>query len=576
MPIGASRPSIHDALIVGSGINSLTCGALLARHGWSVRVLERNDYLGGAVKTAELSAPGFLHDVFSGWHSAWVTGRAHAVLGAELAARGLEYVNTELPTASVFPDGTAVCVLRSPEETAAEFDRHAAGDGDAWVAFLRSQAHTGAIARHLSQRELTGLSASAIVAGAWRRLGTAGLLEVSAGMVETSRDWLCRTFTSEYVRGTLAPWSLHAGLGPDSAGSAFATQLLALGKQRAGSPIPRGGGTQLVDALAGLIADHGGKLEVDRDVEQVIIQGSQARGVRLADGELAIARRAVICNVTPTQLYGRLVRDPPADALVAARRYRYGLAGMQIHYALSEPARWSGDERLNGTAVIHVTGGVEAISKAVNEARRGLLPEEPTVVVGQPLTIDPSRAPAGAGMLWVQLAELPWRVRGDAAGSIDVGDGTWTESLRERLVQRVHELLRHHITNLDSATFARTALSPVDLQAANVNLLHGDPYSGATTLDQSLFWRPSARNPGHRTAIDRLWHIGASSHPGPGLAGTSGFLVASTLIGGTLSPRRLASTAGLAFARTRATRDNAWLGCERSSGSDPTAREHPR
>jgi phytoene dehydrogenase-like protein len=549
MPSGASRPSVHDAVIVGRGINSLTCGALLARHGWNVRVLERNDYLGGAVKTAELSAPGFLHDVFSGWHSAWLTGRAHAVLGAELAARGLRYVNTECPTASVFPDGTAVFVLRSSEETGAEFERHAAGDGDAWLAFVGGHARTGALARDLSQRELTGLSASAIVARAWQRFGTVGLLEVSAGMVETSRDWLNRTFSSEYVRGALAPWSLHAGLGPDCAGSAFATQLLTLGKQRAGSPIPRGGGAQLVETLAGLIAERGGTLEVDRDVERVVVHGSQASGVRLAAGEVVIARRAVICNVTPTQLHGRLLRHPPANALVAARRYRYGLASMQIHYALSEPARWRGDDRLNGTAVIHATSGVDGISKAVNEARRGLLPELPTVVVGQPLTVDASRAPAGAGMLWVQLLELPWHVRGDAGGSIDVGDGTWTEALRERFAERVHDLLRRHITNLDSATLARTTLSPADLQSANLNLHHGDPYSGATTLDQSLLWRPSASIPGHRTAVDRLWHIGASSHPGPGVSGTSGFLVANRLIGRTLSARRLARTTGAAVAR---------------------------
>ena len=179
--------------------------------------------------------------------------------------------------------------------------------------------------------------------------------------------------------------------------------------------------------------------------------------------------------------------------------------------------------------MIHVTGGLDAISKAVNEAQRGLLPAEPTIVVGQPLTVDPSRAPAGAGMLWVQLAELPWRVRGDAAGTLDVGDGTWTESLRERYAQRVHEQLRRHIANLDSATLARTALSPADLQAANINLVRGDPYSGSTTIDQSLFLRPFARNAGHRTGIDRLWHIGASSHPGPGLSGMSGFLAAGAL-----------------------------------------------
>ena len=92
-----------DAVIVGSGVNSLACAALLARSGWSVCVLERNDWLGGAIKTAQITEPGFDHDVFSAWHPLWVGGAAHALLGDDLAARGLEYLNTELPTAPSSP-----------------------------------------------------------------------------------------------------------------------------------------------------------------------------------------------------------------------------------------------------------------------------------------------------------------------------------------------------------------------------------------------------------------------------------------------------------------------------------------
>src|SRR6266404_3498012 len=115
---GAERPvpacmAEYDAVIVGSGVNSLACGALLARAGWSVCVLERNDWLGGAIHTAELTEPGFRHDVFSAWHPLWVSGAAHAQLGDDLAARGLEYLNTDLPTATAFPDGGASFLLRN-------------------------------------------------------------------------------------------------------------------------------------------------------------------------------------------------------------------------------------------------------------------------------------------------------------------------------------------------------------------------------------------------------------------------------------------------------------------------------
>ncbi|TML50784.1 MAG: FAD-dependent oxidoreductase, partial [Actinobacteria bacterium] len=99
--------SRHDAVIVGSGINSLACAALLARAGWNVCVLERSGHLGGAIQTAELTEPGFHHDVFSAWHPLWVGGAAHAELGDELAARGLEYLNTDYASATLYPDGEA-------------------------------------------------------------------------------------------------------------------------------------------------------------------------------------------------------------------------------------------------------------------------------------------------------------------------------------------------------------------------------------------------------------------------------------------------------------------------------------
>ena len=119
---GSSHVAEHDAVIVGSGINSLACAALLARAGWDVCVLEREQELGGAIKTAELTQPGFVHDVFSAWHPLWVGGAAHAELGDELAARGLEYLNTELPTATAFPDGGSAFLSTSSEANAAELE----------------------------------------------------------------------------------------------------------------------------------------------------------------------------------------------------------------------------------------------------------------------------------------------------------------------------------------------------------------------------------------------------------------------------------------------------------------------
>jgi phytoene dehydrogenase-like protein len=528
----------HDAVIIGSGINSLACAALLARAGWDVCVLERSAHLGGAIQTAELTEPGYHHDVFSAWHPLWVGGAAHAELADDLGARGLEYLNTEHPTATLYPDGEAAFLLRTADGNAAELDRHAQGDGDAWRRALDDFLPNADLAFAVLGTELWSKDGLALGLKAYRRLGRRGLVAFTGNVLSSSRDWLTGTFDSERAHGLLAPWVLHTGLGPDAAASGFMTQVIAVAIQEGGMPIPRGGGDRLVEALVRLIRDHGGACEVDRHVERIVVRDAEATGVRLADGADVTAARAVIANVTPTQLYDRLLAGAVTPHVAErARRFRYGRSEMQIHFALSEPARWDGDERLGQTAIVHLTPGLDGVSRAVNEAERGLLPAEATVVVGQPLTMDGSRAPNGAGLLWIQLQELPWQVKGDAAGEIDVGDGNWTEELSERYADRIQARIAAHVPNLESVLRKRVVLSPADLEAANINLVHGDPYSGALALDQNLLWRPFPANPGHGTPVRRLWHIGASTHPGPGLGAGSGTLVAKRLLEPTVLER---------------------------------------
>jgi phytoene dehydrogenase-like protein len=531
----------YDAVIVGSGVNSLACGALLARGGWRVCVLERNDWLGGAIHTAELTQPGFVHDVLSAWHPLWVGGAAHAELGDELAHQGLEYLNTELPTATAFPDGEAAFLLRDAEGNTREL-------GPEWPGVLERFFPNADLAFGLLGTELWSTSGLAIGARALRRLGRDGSAAFVGEVLQSSRDWLQQTFASERAHGVLAPWVLHTGLGPDAAVSGFMTQVIAVAVQEGGMPVPRGGGAKLADALVQVIRGHGGTCETGIDVERVLVRSGGAVGVRTSRGDTVTADRAVIANVTPTQLYERLLDDVDVPAPVAegARRFRYGRSEMQIHFALSEPARWLGDERLNRTAIVHVTPGLDGVSRAVNEAERGLLPAEATVVVGQPLTLDPSRAPEGRGLLWVQLQELPWRVKGDAAGEVDVGEGVWSERLREQYANRIQARLAKHIPNLESSVLDRVVLSPADIEKLNVNLRHGDPYGGALSLDQNFLWRPFPARPGHRTPVERLWHIGASTWPGPGLGAGSGTLVAHALLRPPAPRRALAKARSLA------------------------------
>ncbi|MBI4444497.1 MAG: NAD(P)/FAD-dependent oxidoreductase [Acidobacteria bacterium] len=522
----------YDALFVGSGINSLVGAALLAKAGWKVCVLERNSWLGGNIRTEEITVPGYTHDVLSGWHPLFTGSAGYGELKEDLHARGLEYLNTQYPTGAIVGE-TPVFLSTLQEANVQEFERHHGGDGKAWEQAIASFLAKADIAFGMLGTELWSSDGLKLLIKAVRKLGKRGSLEFGGELLSSCRHWLTENFQSPAVHGLLAPWVLHTGLGPDNAGSGYMTQVIAAALQLGGMPVPRGGGARLVDALVRLVRDYGGTLETDIDVEQVLVSGGRAYAVRTNGGSIIAARRAVVCCVTPTQLYLRLLHGSTLPDWVQerARNYRYGRADMQIHMALSERPKWlGGDERFLKTAIVHITSGLNGVSRAVNQAERGLLPAESTIAVGQPMAVDPSRGPAEGWIIWIQLQELPPRPEGDAAGEIDTGDGTWTESLRERYADRIVERLGKFIPNLQGATLKRVVVSPADLQAANVNLVGGDPYAGSCSLDQFFLWRPFRGMPHHRTPIASLFHIGASTHPGPGLHGASGFMVAKQLL----------------------------------------------
>jgi phytoene dehydrogenase-like protein len=154
----------------------------------------------------------------------------------------------------------------------------------------------------------------------------------------------------------------------------------------------------------------------------------------------------------------------------------------------------------------------------------------PTICVGQPQALDPSRCPEGKSILWLQLPEAPRHIKGDAAGTLRApADGRWTDALREAYADRAEAILASHIDGFKDSVIARRAYSPADLEAMNINLVGGDPYGGSSTIDQSFLWRPFKTSRNHETGVKGLYHIGASTHPGAGLGGGSGFLLAGRL-----------------------------------------------
>jgi len=423
------------------------------------------------------------------------------------------------------------------------------GDGAAWERQFNAFMANADLSFGILSTELWSGAGLSLGRKAFRRLGRRGLLEFAGNTLVSCRDWVSETFESEAAHGVLAPWVLHTGLGPDQATSGFMTQVIGAALQLGGMPVPVGGGVRLVDALVGIVTDAGGEVRLETDVRRILVANGRATGVRMGDGEVVAAHRAVVANVTPTQLYGELLGDSevPAGVVKAAAQFRYGRAEMQIHLALDEPPRWKGPEadRLGRCPVVHVTPGLDGVSRAVNEAERGLLLAEPTIVCGQPIALDPSRAPSGKSLLWIQLQELPTgKVKGDAAGELDTRDGTWTEDLREAYADRIVARLGESIEDLAASTLKRVVISPADLEALNMNLVGGDIYGGSCALDQNLLWRPIAETPGHETEVAGLWHIGASTHPGPGLGAGSGYLVAKALTRPPIAQRLFAKLPG--------------------------------
>ena len=520
-----------DYVIVGSGINALVAAALLGRKGRKVLLLERNDRIGGCIRTEEITAPGFVHDVMATTFVLFLTSPAYAELGPELEKRGLAFAHTPTPTAVLLPDGRHAVLAMDRKANVAAFDKLADGDGARFAADIDRVGADAPFLFALLGGSLWSRAMLKIVAReVWRR-GLRELADFFGEALGTARGWLETRYQSEVVRALFAPWVLHTGLGPESAYSGQMGKVIAFALEAAGAPIAKGGARSALTAFARLIHDQGGEILLDADVERILIGGKGARGVRLASGKEIEAAQGVICSVTPTQLYGRLLADArlPGQVIQALAQYRYGKGNMQIHYALKTPPKWKAAE-LGAVALIHLTPGLDGVSKAANEAERGMLPSTPTVCVGQPAALDPSRCPPGHAILWLQLPEAPRVIKGDAAGEIAApADGSWTEAVREKFADRVEAILAAHIEDFRDSVIARKTYSPSDLEALNVNLVGGDPYGGFCGIDQFFLWRPFHSTVNHATPVARLHHIGASTHPGPGLGGGSGYLLAKSL-----------------------------------------------
>ncbi|MFI9202229.1 phytoene desaturase family protein [Streptomyces sp. NPDC053048] len=520
----------YDAIVVGSGHNALVTAAYLARAGWGVLVLEGNDRPGGLVRTDELTVPGFLHDTYSSAHPLFTSGPAYAELGPELTGLGLTYRDSRYCTGVSMPDGRTAVLSTNTEENIAEAERLAPGDGAALAVLLRDFEPYAGPVFGLFAADLSSPASARVIHDLMHEDGHYSTF--AQLFLRTARDLLEHRFSSPVMHGLLAPWALHLGRGPDEANSAFWTVLVLLAVTSAGMPTPEGGSERLARTLVALVERHGGRVETGRWVDRVLVREGRATGVRTADGEVLHAGRAVIASVNPDQLYLELLADAdaevPPELRRQAREYRYGRGCVQIHLALDRPPRFA-DERLARTGQLHLTGGLDALSRSVNEATRGLLPGEPTISFDAPSTADPTRCPPGAAVARLQILDVPLRPRGDAAGEIDTRDG-WSEPVKNAFADRVLELAARHLPGLPDTIAGRHVIGPADLARFNPNCGPGDPYGGSHELAQSFLLRPLPGQPSHRTVVPNLYMVGAATWPGHGVNGGSGHIVAKEAI----------------------------------------------
>ncbi len=325
-----------DYVIVGSGINGLTCAALLGKKGRRVLVLEREAVAGGCMRTEAATAPGYLHDVMAATFVLFVTSPAFAKLGPELASHGLEFAHTPHPTGVLLPDGRSLVLSTDRGANVARLNEVRAGDGDRYRADMETvERDAGLLFGLLGSALWTRGTAQLLLREAWRR-SPRGLGARLGEALRSGRTWLETRYESELVRALFAPWVLHAGLGPESAFSGEIGRVIAFALEAAGAPVVKGGAGKAVAAFEALIRSQGGEVRTNADVAEIIVGDGRARGVRLADADRRHCRQ-----------HAALAFVDGLGHAVEARRQ------MEQRYLL-QPRRTPARRRLQGIVNLHV------------------------------------------------------------------------------------------------------------------------------------------------------------------------------------------------------------------------------
>jgi phytoene dehydrogenase-like protein len=470
----------YDAIVIGAGPNGLAAAITLAQAGRSVLVREANPILGGSCRSAELTLPGYTHDICSTVHALAVA--SPFLRGLPLSQHGLELAYPAAEFAHPLDDGTAAVAYRSLEATAETLGP----DGKAWKKLF------GPIVRDWEKLVPTLLGPPPPMPTHPIALANFGLkaLRSARGLAE---GW----FQGEHAKGLFAGAAAHSILPLEWASTSAFGLVLSASAHSGGWPVARGGSQKLAEALASLLRAHGGKIETNARVTNI--------------DELPRAK-AIFCDLTPRQLLRIAGHKLPAGYKARLEKFRYGPGAHKVDWALSEPIPWTA-RGCREAGTVHLGGTFDELAYAERAPWEGRNPERPYVLVVQ-YPFDPSRAPAGKQVAWA-YCHVPHGSDFDMTSRIEDQIERFAPGFRDTIV-------------------ARSVMTPSTLENHNSNLVGGDITGGANMFSQ-VFSRPVLSVDPYKTPLKGLYLCSASTPPGAGVHGMCGHNAAKSALRDVLS-----------------------------------------
>ncbi len=504
----------RDAVVIGAGPNGLVAANLLADAGWDVLLLEAQDQVGGAVRSAGDVAEGFVHDTFSSFYP--MAAVSPAIQGLGLEEYGLAWRRAPSVLGHPRPDGTWALLHTDVEDTAAGLEAQHPGDGDAWRRLCAEWRHIGPA---LTQSLLTPFPPVKGGLKMLTRLPGVGGLQFLRTLLEPVTVLGPSRFGGASASLLLGGNAMHTDIPLAAPGSGAIGLLLTMIGQTHGFPVPEGGAGRLTEAMARRFGRRGGEIRCGVRVAQVLTEHRRTRGVLTADGE-RIEARVVVADVSAPALYGHLVQADqlPARVHTAMRRWDLDPGTLKVDWALSGPVPWTNaPERAPGT--VHLADSLDELGEAQAAVSHHRIPARPFLLVGQLSTADPTRSPAGTESLWA-YTHVPQEVRHDEGP--DGLTGCWDHDETERMADRMQARIEERAPGFSSRVLARRVLGPRELEARDANLIQGALSGGTAGLHQEVIFRPIPGLGRAETPVRGLFLGSASAHPGGAVHGACG------------------------------------------------------